>query len=342
MNEKLVSVIVVDYHGSDVLEKCLQSVVLSSYPALEVIVVDNANDVDTKRISKKFGVTLLISGSNIGYSGGNNFGVEHAHGEFVLFLNNDATLHPDAISRLVEEANRSKATLCVPKIFIMSNPGVLNSAGIQIHMAGFGILRGCGEKDLGQYDKNEGNCFPHGACLFASKKGFQNLGCFDKHFFAFNEDTDLGWKALLMGRNVRYVSSAIVYHEWGHTYDVNQEAGKIFVAERNRLIMVLTNYQRRTLILLLPVLILAECSTLAYCLVQGMLGSKIEGYVDLLKLRKYILIRRKWIESVRTTSDGLVIKSFILDYKHTLLGRHNKPINILFHILGDFLKHFVR
>jgi GT2 family glycosyltransferase len=342
MKENLVSVIIVDYHGVDVLEKCLQSVLASSYPALEVLVVDNANDSDIEKISKKFGVTRLISGSNLGYSGGNNFGVRNAHGDYVLFLNNDATLHPDAISKFVKEAVRSKASIFVPKILMMSNPKIINSVGIQIHLAGFGLLRGCGEKDLGQFDTEEIGYAPHGACLFTSKKDFQNLGCFDDRFFAFNEDTDLGWKALLMGKNVRCVPSAIVYHEWGHTYNKGQEAGKIFVAERNRLTMVLTNYKRRTIVLLLPILILAECSTLAYCAIQGILGSKITGYVDLIRRSQYLANRRRRLQSNRTTNDDIVVKSFTLDYAHTLLGRYNKPVNMLFHVLGDFAKRFIR
>jgi GT2 family glycosyltransferase len=341
MNEKLVSVIVVDYHGKDVLEKCLQSVFLSSYPALEVIVVDNSNDSSIEEISKKFDVVLLMSGRNLGYSGGNNFGVGRANGEYVLFLNNDAILHPDAISRLVEEATRSQAALCEPKILMMDNPRMINSAGILIHLAGFGVLRGCGEEDLGQYDEIEESCAPHGACVLASKSAFQNLGCFDELFFAFNEDTDLGWKALLMGKNTRYVPSAIVYHKWGHAWNKAQEANKIYFAERNRLIMILTNYQCRTMVLLLPIFILAECSTLAYCAFQGMLGSKVKGYADLIQLRRYLVRRRRWIQSVRKTKDSIIVKSFTLEYKHTLLGRPNKPVNMLFHILGGFLRRFI-
>lgn len=342
MNEKLVSVIVVDFNGKDVLEKCLQSVFMSSYPALEVVVVDNSNDGCIEGISKKFGIVPLTCGRNLGYSGGNNFGVGRANGEYVLFLNNDAILHPDAISRLVEEANRSQAAFCLPKILMLDNHRMINSAGILIHFAGFGVLRGCGEEDLGQYDKIKESCVPHGASFFASKSAFQNLGSFDERFFAFNEDTDLGWKALLMDKNTRYVPSAIVYHKWGHTWNKAHEANKVYFAERNRLIMILTNYQRRTMVLLLPIFILAECSTIAYCAVQGMLGSKIRGYADLIQLRHYLVRRRRWIQSVRKTNDSIIVKSFTLKYKHTLLGRPNKPVNMLFQILGGFLRRFIR
>jgi GT2 family glycosyltransferase len=342
MNEKLVSVIIVDYHGKDVLKKCIQSVFLSSYPALEVIVVDNSNDSSIEEISKKFDVALLTRGRNLGYSGGNNFGAGRANGEYVLFLNYDTILHPDAISRLVEEATRSQAALCQPKILMMKNPRIINSAGILTHLAGFGVLRGCGEEDLGQYDKTEENYAPHGACVLVSKSAFQNLGCFDERFFAFNEDTDLGWKALLMGKNTRYIPSAIAYHRWGHSWDKAHEATKIYLAERNRLIMILTNYQRRTMILLLPIFILAECATLAYSAVHGILSSKIKGYADLIQLRDYLARRRKWIQSMRKTKDSMIVKSFTLEYKHTLLGRPNTPINMLFHIFGDFLRRFIR
>ncbi len=342
MNEKLVSVVVVDYHGGDVLEKCLQSIFLSTYPALEVIVVDNANDERTAEVSKKFGVVRLVSGRNLQYSGGNNFGAKSANGEYILFLNNDATLHRDAISRLVEEANRTNATLFAPKILLMDHPQMINSAGIQMHMAGFGILRGCGEEDKGQYDKQKETCAPHGACFLISKSSFHKLRCFDESFFAFYEDSDLGWKNSLMGKSTTYVPSAIVYHKWGHSWNKANKGSKMFLAERNRLTLILTNYQRRTMILLLPIFILAEGSTIAYCAFQGILGCKIKGYSDLILLRYYIMRRRRLIQSIRTTNDDIIVKSFTLEYKHSQIGKSNLTVNVLFHFFGDFLKRFIR
>jgi GT2 family glycosyltransferase len=340
MDQKLVSVIIVNYYGKNVLEKCLESVFLSSYHALEVIVVDNSSDTSVEDSLKKFNVVLLRSGRNLGYCGGNNFGVRRAKGEYVLFLNYDTVLHPDTISQLVKETVKSQAPLCQPKILMMDNPRKINSAGVLIHLAGFGLLRGCDEEDLGQYDNLEEICAPHGACIFASKNAFQSLGYFDEHFFAFNEDTDLGWKALIMGKNTRYVPSAIIYHKWGHSWDKPRDHSKLYLAERNRLIMILTNYQRSTMVLLLPILILAELSTLAYCAIQGMLRSKVRGYVDLIQSRQYLRARRRWIHSVRKRDDASIIKSFTWEYKHTLFGKPYRPLNVVFHLLSSFLMRF--
>jgi GT2 family glycosyltransferase len=341
MTPEMVSVIIVNYNGREVLEKCVQSVFHSSYSPLEVIIVDNSpNDGSTNEILKRFSVTLIRNKRNLGFARGNNQGLKEAKGEYILLLNNDATLHPRAIEELVKESKDSQCQILQPKILMADNHNVINSTGISIHLAGFPVLMRCGERDA-QYTFPTNICAPHGACFLASKTVMNEIGLFDEEFVAFNEDTDFGWRALLMKKNIRFVPSAIVYHKWGHTYNQAHIANKVYLAERNRLIMILTNYQRRTMVLLLPLFILAECSTIAYCAFQGIVGSKIKGYADLMQLRNYLVKRRRWIQSVRKTNDSSIVKSFTLKYTHTTLGRSNKPVNMLFKILGGFLRHFI-
>lgn len=334
MNKKLVSVIIVNYNGKEVLEKCVQSVFSSAYSHLEVIVVDNgSNDGSAEEISKKFDVTLIRNKRNLGYCAGNNKGIDKAKGEYVLLLNYDTILHRAAISRLVEEASRSQTEFYQPKILMLNNPRIINSTGISIHLAGFGLLRGSGEEDFGQYDKREEICAAHGACIFASKSALQEVGFLDESFFAFNDDTDLGWRALLKGKKTKYVPTAIVYHKWGHAWDKTRSVTKIYFAERNRLIMILSNYQRSTFILLLPIFVLAELSTWAYCTVNRMLQAKVKEYADLIQMRRYIIRRRKWIQSIRKIDDKNVLNHFTCEFKHAYLAKHVKPLNILFNLL---------
>ena len=83
------SVIIVTYNHREYMEDCLSSV-LANDP-LEVIVVDNNSaDGTAEFIEKSFPqVKLIKSSKNLGYGGGNNLGVKHAKGEYVVILNPD-------------------------------------------------------------------------------------------------------------------------------------------------------------------------------------------------------------------------------------------------------------
>jgi GT2 family glycosyltransferase len=332
----LVSVIIINYNGKEVLEKCVQSVLSSSYSPIEVIIVDNSSiDCSGDDVSKKFNVVLIKSNKNLGYSAGNNLGLREAKGEYILILNNDAILNRKAIDELITESTGSQSQILAPKILLIDHPRIINSTGLTIHLSGFGLLRGCGEEELGQYDRSTVISAPHGACFFASKDILREIGLFDYQFFAFCEDTDFGWRALLLGKKIQFVPSAIVFHKWGHSYDKAHLSNKIHLAERNRLIMVLTNYEHSTLVLLLPTLLLAELSTLVYCLVHGILVSKLKGYAELIQMRDYLLKRRKLIQSTRKVHDNSFLELFSAEFQHVQFGVANKPLNKLFSLFSS-------
>jgi len=338
-----VSVIVVNHNGKGVLRDSIQSVFSSKYRPLEVIVVDNGStDGSDAEIKKEYDVMLLRNRRNLGFAYANNMGIRAAKGEYCLMLNSDAIVSPEAIGDLVNEASTSRGSgFYQPKILMLDKPGIVNSTGIDIHLAGFGLLRGAGQEDNGQYDQNKQIRAAHGACTFASKKALQDIGLFDGSFFGFNEDTDLGWRALLRGWRPRYVSSATVYHRWGHTWGLGSLfPRKLYYLERNRLIMVLTNYERQSLILLLPILLLAEVCTIAYCLSHSFLNAKIKTYADIIRMRRLIVRRRRLIQSYRREDDRCVINSFVSEFRHPFLANHaHAPLNSLFKLLRRVVGH---
>ena len=97
-----VSVLIVNFRSTDRLRSCLRALLRSTaHAATEVIVVDNASpDFDEDALRREFPtVTLLAQSSNLTYTGGNNLAAGAARGEFILLLNPDTTIDPDAIQR---------------------------------------------------------------------------------------------------------------------------------------------------------------------------------------------------------------------------------------------------
>jgi GT2 family glycosyltransferase len=112
-----VSVIIVNYNGKDLLGTCLESLERLLYPSnrFEVILVDNHSaDTSVVYVRKHFPwVKLVVSDKNLGFAGGNNLGAQHAHGEFIAFLNSDTEVHERWLHALVGRMKLSKNTAVV-------------------------------------------------------------------------------------------------------------------------------------------------------------------------------------------------------------------------------------
>lgn len=104
--QPLVSIIIVNYNGKQYLEHCLPTLFDLKFPKdkFEVIVVDN-NSTDLSRtfLKKKYPEVVLIeSAQNLGFSGGNNLGAQHARGKYMVLLNNDTLVKQDWLTYLVD------------------------------------------------------------------------------------------------------------------------------------------------------------------------------------------------------------------------------------------------
>ena len=94
-----VSVIIVNYNGKKLLEKCLESLFKVEYDNFEVIVVDNNSTDDSVQFITKIYPSIIIIklDSNKGFAEPNNLGAKIAKGDFLLLLNNDTIVTPNFI-----------------------------------------------------------------------------------------------------------------------------------------------------------------------------------------------------------------------------------------------------
>jgi GT2 family glycosyltransferase len=238
----LVSVIVVNWNGLTYLQDCLASLRAQSYPALEVIVVDNGStdgSVEYLRAERAAGIRLIESATNTGFAGGNNLGIHAAKGAYVALLNNDAAAEPCWVEALVAAAEADpRVGMCASKIFVWDRPGILDGAGLLV--SGDGIARGRGrlEPDREEFRQEEDALVPS-ACAALYRRGMlDEIGLFDEEFFAYCEDTDLGLRGLIAGWRCRYVPDAAVRHRYSSS-TAPHSPFKAFQVERNRIWVVL-------------------------------------------------------------------------------------------------------
>jgi GT2 family glycosyltransferase len=334
-NSPLVSIVLVNYNSGTSLMNCVRSVVKSAYPNKELIIVDNASNDNSISMLRTLDVQarILRNPMNLGFSRACNAGIAEAKGQFILVMNPDTIVDPNWLDSLVDAARRyPHAAFFQPKILLMDNSRILNSAGNMIHIAGFGVCRGIGSLDEESFQREAEICYSSGACTLARKEALSEIGLLEELFFAYGEDKDWGWRALMMGWHSIYVPSSKILHRWSPT--LGRSPRKFYLLELERVLSIWKNYSIRTLILLAPVLILVESSVLLYATVKGWMKEKIRSYSDLLRVQRAVAERRRSIQAHRVIRDSAVLERFVSEIEHPYIGvagtLFNRLISLMF------------
>ena len=210
----LVSVVIVNWNGRELLARCLPKVLAQTYAPVEVVVVDNgSSDGSANWVAETFpDVTLIRSVRNTGFAAGNNLGIRHCSGEYVATLNNDAFPDREWLSSLVDAIREDdRVGSCASKMLFAKRPSMINSAGIAVDRAGIAWDRLGGEPASSGTEVQEifGACA--GAALYR-RAMMDDIGLFDEDFFAYLEDVDLAWRAQWADWKCVYVPDAVIYH----------------------------------------------------------------------------------------------------------------------------------
>ncbi len=297
------SAVIVAYGKAAELEACLASLRAQGFEGLEVIVVDNAPREGAHERLMRIHPQLryLASSTNLGYAGGCNLGLEAARGEFVLFLNPDTQPAPGALEGLVRVGILHPDALFNP--LLIGPDGRVNTCGLDMHYTGITSCRGLGT-DADDYHGVPPVPLVSGAALFARRAVFGVLGGFDPKFFMYLEDAELSLRARSLGHPLLCATEVRI----SHAYDLGMSPRKFYYLERNRLLMLFQTLGWRTLLRLLPALLLTELATWSFALLRGprYLAARFEGYAWILRNRAAIRARRASL-GAHTVPDPVVL-----------------------------------
>lgn len=245
----LASVIICSLNGADRLPACLSAVLRSTYPKLEVIVVDNGSSDGTGDVARRFGgVKVLRSERNLGFAGGNNLGLAAAKGDFFVLLNDDTEVAPDWLEPLAE------AVMALPDWGILGCL-LLYPGGERIQHAGGYIESNGLTKHFGYGEPLPAEPLPvarvpyvTGAAFVINRFMYGLLGPLDEKYFPiYFEETDLCWRAAEVGFASYVVPASRVVHHESMTQGVYS---RVFLRRyhRNRWRFILKNFPRRDLL----------------------------------------------------------------------------------------------
>jgi len=239
----LISVVILNWNGKEELHCCIQSVQEQTYPNLEILLVDNgSSDGSASYIRSVFpDLRLIVNTENLGYGGGNNRGIREAKGEYVLILNNDTEVERECIKRLWKCMESDRETgITTPKILLFGRTDTVDAAGLAVYPDGLSIGRGHLEPQA-KYSQREEVFTGSGCASLFRREMLDEIGLFDEDFFAYAEDTDLGWRARLAGWKAYYVPEAVVYHHHSKKFGT-YSSRKAFLVERNRIWVAWKNF----------------------------------------------------------------------------------------------------
>jgi GT2 family glycosyltransferase len=223
----LVSVVIINFNSAAHIGRCIKTIEEQSYSEIEILALDNGSTDRSLSIVQQManeGRLSLYASENIGSSRANNLGIRKSCGEFVLVLNADAFPFPDYIEQCVAAFRRDDLIgTVIGKLVSDSDTSIIDSAGIYFYREGVACDRGSGEKDCGQYDKQE---LVDGACCAAAiyrRTMLEDIRIgeeyYDEDFFAFIEDVDLSFHAGVRGWTTLYLPSAVARHVRGGSTD---------------------------------------------------------------------------------------------------------------------------
>jgi GT2 family glycosyltransferase len=228
------SIIILNHNSGNLLADCLASVFADDIPfPYEVIVPDNASTDDSLEravVRWESRLQIIHNPKNMGFSYGNNIGIQYARGEYFCLLNPDTIIHRGAFKALVEFLDAHPQTgFAGPKV--LNGDGTLQlSARRSIPSPFDAISRALwlsklfpSSKRLANYNRTFSDPdvtqqvdASTGCCIVARRYMIDEIGLLDEHFFIYCEDVDWFLRAKNAGWQTYYVVSAVIEHH--HAY----------------------------------------------------------------------------------------------------------------------------
>ena len=243
-----ISIVVVNWNAGNQLLACVNSILQHAHGLVsQIIVVDNGSiDGSDTSVQDLPNITLIRTGTNLGFGKACNLGALQAESDYVLFLNPDATLYvgtlPSAMAFMQNPAN-SQVGIC----------------GVQLHDEGDHIARSCARFPtasgfaahsvgldrafprlghfMAEWDHAQTREVDHviGAFFLMRRAVFEALNGFDERFFVYLEDLDFSYRARQVGWHSVYLADAQAFHAGGGT-SKQVKARRLFYSLRSRLL----------------------------------------------------------------------------------------------------------
>lgn len=305
---KSAAIIILTYNNRAEIEACLSSVLAQRFTGkYKVFLVDNNSSDDTLSLLGKFSnIEIIKNSKNSGYAGGNNLGIKQALSQgfdYFVLLNPDTEVAGDWLEQLVLLASaREDAGIVQSKVLFAAEKYRVNTVGNPLHFLGFSWSGGYKTLSSQHLDSKEVT-LASGSAMLIKRQVLEKIGLFDERLFMYHEDVDLCWRARLAGYKIFLSPNSKVWHKYSFSFGTK----KFFYIERNRLVVLFSNYRLITIFFLLPSFILTEIAMLIYASLTGWFKYKLASWVGFILLVPHIIYKRQQVKKFRKIADKEIL-----------------------------------
>jgi len=252
-----VAIIIVNWNGKQDTIDCIESFKKQNYPNYKIILVDNGStDHSAEEIKEKFEAVIVIqTGSNLGYGGGANKGIQYALDKgfkYIFPINNDLVADENLLNELVRVGERDGGIgIISPKLLWYNDPATICAIGGKIDFNFFLQFPKhlVNIPDDGKYS-NEMEIDATG--IFMIKESvIRNVGMFDTKFFLYLEDFDWCIRTRNAGYKIVCVPSALMWHKGTASGGNKYTPRSVYYNTRNRFLLARKHLARLDLCLFL-------------------------------------------------------------------------------------------
>ncbi len=212
-----VAAVIPTWNRRDLLATLLRNLAAQTRPFDEIIVIDNGSEDDSAALAAGAGTKVLRMGRNLGFAAAVNRGIEAAETEWVAILNNDVTLEPDWLAKLLDAAVEEDVWFATGKILQAADHQVVDGTFDEISRGGCASRCGSGKPDGPAWNQTRPiRVAPMTAAIFR-RQLFCDLKGLDETFGSYMEDVDFGLRCAMAGRGGVFAPSAIAYHRGSAT-----------------------------------------------------------------------------------------------------------------------------
>lgn len=242
----LISIITLTWNQTRITCEFLESTRKFNYKNYEILVCDMGSETDpTEEINAGNypNTRVLRSEKNLGFTGGNNWGIRQAKGEYIFIVNNDTEVTPGLLDALLEPFYKDTSIgVTCPKIRYFHHPDIIQYAGfnpINIY-TGRTTSVGSMEVDRGQHDSSCYTWGAHGCAMMVKKEVIEKVGMFAENFFIYYEEWDWSTRILKADYKIYYQAKGLIFHKESITMG-RQSAIKVYYHTRNRILYMRRN-----------------------------------------------------------------------------------------------------
>jgi GT2 family glycosyltransferase len=343
--EKL-SIFIINYNGGDILLDVIKSLKEQDYSPISIMLIDDGStDKSVSMVQQSF-PDIEIHGFGYNTKSLNRLrrlAIDTANSRYVFIIDNDIVLEKNCISNLMSVMQRDNSVgVCTPRLMYYSDKKKVNISWTKLHYICNSISP---KRDTYTVPESVTEDTVGGGIMLLDRNKVNEIGTIDDSFpMGWGDDADIYIRMKIAGYKTLYVPNAVGYHyakEWssGRSY---RAFGQVY----NRWVMIISFYQFKSIILLMPAFIVYDIFLFFMLLLKGLGLTYFKALLSFFKNFKKVLKKRKAVQLTRRVKDKdfLTVGPLYIPTAHLSSSFHKIGIaclNTFFLIYWYLVKYFL-